>query len=560
MNRVRGRWMRLALLAVLVAAGALVIPGSTTGARAQANAPQGSPGLISLDVVDADLAQVVRILMSESKQNIVIGDPDVRQKKVTAMLNNVPLETALRYVVESVGGSYRREPDGVYIIGAKSAASTSSQALPPAGAPPLGESLSAQAQPVAVATRVRRDTRVEKLKLYNSSPTEMMWTMGIYRLEDAPKIERASVQPGVYVQKMDGSLEPAIMPPGQAVPLMESLKTNLSVAQRAPGVNMEAAQGVPPSPPRAYPTYPGQQRPGQPGQPGAPGAPNQGTSGLLPEGIDFVMTYDLDNSLIVRGDDEGIEELKAIISKLDVAPKQIMIEARFVSIATSELESLGINWSLERMNSTFSTQFSPAGNVLIGYANGDLIANLRAQLSKSHGKLINAPIITTMNNMPASIGFQTSVPFLSSTTIFNPSGGSSSASATYFLPITSQLYVLPRINNADNSVTIQIMPQLSDIEKFVDMGVNGSMPIVNSQYISTQRRVANGETIVLGGLIRKNQTTSVDKIPLIGDLPIIGPLFRSTKDNVDDKELLIFLTTTIIPERPVAGTGIGVVP
>ena len=104
------------------------------------------------------------------------------------------------------------------------------------------------------------------------------------------------------------------------------------------------------------------------------------------------------------------------------------------------------------------------------------------------------------------------------------------------------------------------MPQLSDIEKFVTMGTNGDMPIVNSQYVQTQRRVANGETIVLGGLIRKNSTTSVEKIPLLGDLPIVGPLFRNTKEQVDDKELLIFLTPTIIPEKPVAGTGVGVIP
>ena len=187
------------------------------------------------------------------------------------------------------------------------------------------------------------------------------------------------------------------------------------------------------------------------------------------------------------------------------------------------------------------------------------MANLRAQLSKSHGKLINAPIVSAMNNMPASIGFQTQVPYLSSTTVFNQTGTPTSASATYFLNVTSQLYVVPRINSADNSITVQLMPTISDIEKYVDTA-NGSIPIINSQFINTQRRVANGETIVLGGLIRKNSTTSVDKIPLLGDLPIIGPLFRNTKETVDDKELLIFLTPTIVPERPLAGAGIGVIP
>lgn len=553
MEWVQGRVTRLPSFAIVLAIVALTIMCSLATARAQIGGSQPASGLISLDVVDADLSQVVRILMSESRQSIVIGDPDAKQKKVTAMLNNVPLESALRYVVESVGCSYRREADGVYMIGPKSQMQTA------LGAPTLGSNLTAPGATANEVVKVRRQTRVEKIKLYNSCPSEMMWTLGVYTIQDAPKMEKGGMKPGVYMQKADGGLEPVVIPPAQAAPLTESLRPNPYTAERAPGFDAEAAQAMPPQPP-SYPRYPSNQpRPGQPGQPTAPPAPGTQSSTLLPEGIDYVLTYDLDNSLLVRGDDEGIEELKNIISILDVAPKQIMIEARFVSIATSELESLGINWSLERMNTSFATQFSPAGNVLIGYANGDLMANLRAQLTKTHGKLVNAPIISTMNNMPASIGFQTTVPYLSSTTVFNQTGTPTSASATYFLPVTSQLYVLPRINNADNSITVQIMPQISDIEKYIDTA-NGSMPIVNSQFINTQRRVGNGETIVLGGLIRKNSTTNVDKIPLLGDLPIIGPLFRSTKDSVDDKELLIFLTPTIVPERPLAGAGIGVVP
>ena len=547
-NRRAHRLPGLLILAFFVVAAML---SSVAGARAQASAPQGTPGLISLDVVDADLSQVVRILMSESKQSIVIGNTDVKQKKVTAMLNNVPLETALRYVVESVGASWRREPDGVYIIGAKLLTQAST-------ATPL-ETDSTTVRRAADRNVVRRDTRVDTIKLNNTSPSDMMWILGIYRLEDAPRMNSRPLpqNTSVMVQRPDGSME-SVFIPEQTPPLTESLKGSPTVAERVPLVGTEAMQ-MPPAPPGGgnRPTnYP--YRPNQPGQPGQPGAPGQ-SSGLLPEGIDYVYSYDLDNSLIVRGDDEGIEELKTIIGKLDVAPKQIMIEARFVSIATSELESLGINWSLERMNSTFSTQFAPAGNILIGYANGNLMATLRTQMNKSHGKLINAPIITTMNNQPATISFQTQVPYLSSTTVFNQNGGASSASATYFLPIMSMLYVIPRINNADNSITCQIMPMISDIEKFVDTA-NGSIPIVNQQTVNTTRRVANGETIVLGGLIRKDDNVSVDKIPFIGDLPIIGPLFRNTKNSVDDKELLIFLTPTIITERPIAGTGVGVTP
>ena len=565
-ERRRARLPETAVLLTII--GIVAVFGSVaTTAKAQVGGLQGTPpGLISLDVVDADLSQVVRILMGESKQNIVIADPDIKDKKVTAMLNSMPLETALKYVVESVGCVWHREPDGVYIVGGKSYTQPSSPVSAMAGTEasvPLSEGISAaRDRAVGFADyRARRETKVEVIRLYNASPVDIMWTLGLYAMEEAPRVERAVVKPPVYMQKSDGSLEPLPIFSQSTPPLTESLRNNPAYAQRAPGFGDEAAQAYPPAPPgytRPRPT----QAPPTTARPGvAPGAApgTQQAAGLLPEGIEFIQPYDLDNSLIVRGDEEGIEELKTIISKLDIAPKQIMIEAKFVSIATSELESLGINWSLERLNTTFSTQFTPAGNVVVGYASGDLMANLRTQMSKSHGKLINAPIITTMNNVPASIGFQTTVPYLSSTMVFNQAGTPTSSTATFFLPITSQLWVLPRINNADNSITVNVMPRISDIEKYVSTQL-GDVPIVNSQFVQTIRRVGNGETIVLGGLIRKEDSTSVDKIPFLGDLPIIGRLFRSTKTTIDDKELLIFLTPTIVPEKPIAGAGIGVIP
>jgi general secretion pathway protein D len=555
MYRVQGRPLRLPEKAVVLSIFAILVLAA--GAMAQSQAvPKGTPGLISLDVVDADLSQVVRVLMSESKQSIVIGDQDVKQKKVTAMLNDVPLETALKYVVESVGCSWRREADGVYIISKFGSKPDDQQAMNPAPSVPLTQAIIGTQGRLSTTNLVeaRRETKVETIKLHNAGPVELMWLMGLYKVEQAPQIEKLTVKPGVYIQGPDGGLNPVIEPGPMTPPLTESLRNDPGYAQRAADVTQEAAQ-FPPGVSQGRSNY---QRPGQPTAPGAPQGGAQQSTGLLPEGVE-VWPYELDNSLIVRGDEEGIEELKTIISKLDIAPRQIMIEARFVSIATSELESLGVNWSLERMATTFSTQFAPAGNILVGYANGNLMANLRANASKTHGRLINAPIVTTMNNVPATIMFQTTVPYLNSTLVFNQSGTPTSTSQTLFLPITSQLWVLPRINNADNSITVTIMPQISDIEKFVSTA-NGDMPIVNSQIVQTVRRVGNGETIVLGGLIRKEDNVSTDKIPLLGDLPLVGPLFRSTKKTVDDKELLIFLTPTIVPEKPVAGSGIGVMP
>lgn len=557
MDWVHRRWTCVPGMTILLIMLTAVVMGNVS-VMAQTAGSQASSGLITLDVVDADLAQVVRILTADSKANIVIADPEAKQKKVTVMLNEVPLETALRYVVESVGSSWHRTPDGVYIIGGKAPAQP--EKVESAPTVPLIDGGSTSHARSSV-TEARRDTRVERIPLYNTEPVYMMRLLGCYKDMEMPEPGKPAIYlPGVSQQKADGTLEPLAVPGQSTPPTVDSLKVDLMSAERAPTLGQEAAQMVPPTPGGAVRPGFQQQRPGQPAVPGGPGAqPQQGqtSTSLLPEGIDMIMAYDMDNSLIVRGDDEGISELKSIISMLDIAPKQIMIKAEFVSIGRNDVSSLGIDWDLQRLNSTFSTAFGPGGNVVFGYANGNLMATLRTQLRERKAKLINAPLISTMNNQPANIMFETGVPFTNTQTIFNSQGTPTTVTYQQILPIRSQLWVLPRVNNADNSITVLVQPTMSDTNEAITSGV---LPVVNTQSLMTTRRVANGETIVIGGLIRKQDNVNVDKIPLLGDLPLIGGLFRSTSKNNDDRELLIFLTPTIVPEKPVTGSGVGVNP
>jgi len=242
MYRVHWHALRLPEKAIILSVLAVFVI-LVTGAIAQSQAaPQGSPGLISLDVVDADLSQVVRILMSESKQSIVIGDQDVKQKKVTAMLNGVPLETALKYVVESVGCQWRREADGVYII---SKFQPQAQQANLAPSVPLTQAVSpAQGRTPPDIYEARRETKVETIKLYNASPVEMMWVMGLYIVDQAPKMVQTGVKPSVYIQNPDGGADPLVTP-GSPPTLTESIRTYPGVAQRAADVMTDAAQFQP---------------------------------------------------------------------------------------------------------------------------------------------------------------------------------------------------------------------------------------------------------------------------------------------------------------------------
>jgi len=250
--------------------------------------------------------------------------------------------------------------------------------------------------------------------------------------------------------------------------------------------------------------------------------------------------------------------MKNLVRQLDVAPKQIMIKAEFVEISTDDASTLGIDWRLERLGTTFSNTFNTVGNVMVGYANGNVIANLKASLANSKGKLVNGPLISTMNNVPATIQIGKSYPYWTSTTTYDSRGNPITNYTVQFLDVATELLVLPRVNNSDNSITCTIQPTISD-SPGTQKGPDGTeVPIVTEQTLQTTRRVANGETIVLGGIIRKEESSSVSKIPLLGNLPIIGPLFSSTSKSSKNTELLIFLTPTIVPDKPMAGSGVGI--
>jgi len=539
---------RLFRKVALISLVGCIVLAAGGGAVAQSGRAEVSSGLITLDVADADLSTVVRMLLKESKQSIIIVDDDKLHTKVSATLKDMPLETALKYIVASVGCSWHREPDGTYIIGSKAqsaAAEFAAEAAPEPTAPLADGGLASYTR--GPERQFRRETRVESVKLHNTNPVDIMWLLGLYDYGKAPEIQAARFKPAVYLPNAR-PVGPADITP----PLTESLRPYPTEAGRVPSLSSEAAQAPPPRPPTTRP------RPGTPGAPTAPGAPGTAAADLLPEGIDYMMPYELDNSLIVKGTDEGIDELKEIIKQLDIAPRQVSIKAEFVEISTSQASALGIDWSLQRMNTSFETQFGPKGNVIVGFASGNVMANLRTQLLQNKAKLVNAPIISTLNNVPAVISVGTEVPYWTSfVQSVGTAGQTVSQQVVNFLPVQSTLTVIPRING-DNSITVFLQPIVSETGDPVKGPDGTEIPVTSQQSLQTNRRVMNGETIVVGGIIRKSDSTNVSKIPLLGDLPIVGPLFRSTTKSTNDREMLIFLTPTIVPERSPAGAGIGV--
>jgi general secretion pathway protein D len=289
---------------------------------------------------------------------------------------------------------------------------------------------------------------------------------------------------------------------------------------------------------------------GQLGGQGGQGGGQGNAGSLLPEGILNVLAYDVDNSLIVQYDDPaGFREFRELIRLLDIAPKQLMIRAEFVEVRQDDLRSFGIDWQISRGSlsaSTFQGQYAQ-GDIVLNYATGNLISQLRTSLVEGRGRLVNSPMATTTNNVPVTITLGTTVPVITTSVAFGQGGQGVTIPSITPVQVFSGLSVVPRING-DNSITMFVIPFIQDIVSEVANPSGGTIPIISSQTVPVYRRIGNNETMVIGGLIKKNDRTSVKKIPLFADIPLIGSLFRSTSTTISDSELLVFITPTILPD------------
>jgi general secretion pathway protein D len=262
------------------------------------------------------------------------------------------------------------------------------------------------------------------------------------------------------------------------------------------------------------------------------------------------------NSLIVVGDPENAEMIRNILAQLDKIPEQVMIETIIVEATLDSSSKLGVEWNIVNGNflgnggvtgeggTGFGLQTTPpAQGFSYTVSGGNLGGFLNALQTDERFKVLSTPRIFTSNNVEAEINISQSVPFIVSQRedvngnfIFNYS----------FQDVGIVLTVTPRIT-ANGMVTLDVVQTANDLQGFTDFNA----PIVNQRQAQTTVSVQDGSTIVLGGIMRSTVRTTTKKIPLLGDIPILGELFKSREKNEVKTELLVFLTPRVVrnPEQ-----------
>jgi len=266
------------------------------------------------------------------------------------------------------------------------------------------------------------------------------------------------------------------------------------------------------------------------------------------------------NSIIAYQTQDKLDELRHIVAQLDVPVRQVMIEARLVEANEDFSKGLGVKWGgqFERSSARSSIKpgtgtgglftdlgaIDPTSSIAFGYLKDNVLLNLElsAMQKSGHGEIISQPKVMTANQQTAKVMKGEEIPYQEQT------GGTTGGSSTSFKDALLSLEVTPQIT-PDNRVSMEVKVTKDRADHANK--VNGVPPILK-QEVNAHVLVADGETVVIGGVFEGEKTRSVEKVPFLGDLPFVGRLFKRDSVVNSKKELLIFITPRILSEQGVA--------
>ncbi|WP_445401061.1 type IV pilus secretin PilQ [Zobellella sp. An-6] len=259
------------------------------------------------------------------------------------------------------------------------------------------------------------------------------------------------------------------------------------------------------------------------------------------------------NILMVKDTRESIDNVRRLLKRLDIPVKQVVIEARLVSMNEGLDEALGIRWSYFDANagadSSRNLGFNvnlpisdPAGTLALQVArlsDGRLLdLELQALEKENHAEIIASPRVATSSQQQAEIRQGVQIPY----TTLDRDG----TPQTEFAPAELSLTVTPLIT-PDRRLVLDLAVTQNTVGALVPVAGGGQAPSINTQSVKTKLLVNNGETVVLGGIFQQITQRSSTKIPVLGDIPVVGNLFKNREDKVEKRELIIFVTPRISP-------------
>ncbi|MDD5141180.1 MAG: secretin N-terminal domain-containing protein [Verrucomicrobiales bacterium] len=310
------------------------------------------------------------------------------------------------------------------------------------------------------------------------------------------------------------------------------------------------------------------------------------TSSALTDKRSKVVPDTRTSQLIVVATEPEQASVEILVNQLDKPTRQVLIETRLVEISDNPTTRKGIDWrgTLQGQNVTFGNSLIdpqttttpgfnnfPGGQALgapgvvantgggfgsVGFLNADgLSAVISFINSSADAQIVSTPRLVTLDNEAATISVTHQVP------VFNVTAGSannSGGSSVTYSNVGTTLTVTPRISANDN-IWLKVVPEVSNQGADQKQSVGGgssvsgiqvlSAPTFDVRTITTQVIIPNANTLVMGGLVLDNPVSETTKVPVLGDIPYLGHAFRSETKSTDKRDLVIFITPTIVKDQ-----------
>ena len=274
-----------------------------------------------------------------------------------------------------------------------------------------------------------------------------------------------------------------------------------------------------------------------------------------------IRANDATNSLIITAPAEQMRSLKSVIRQLDIRRAQVHIEAIIAEVNYDKSQDIGVEWHTKLVKDGVAVASTPlnlidtiktAGKGMsVGYlVGGELRALLTAFAEDVNVNVLSTPSIVTMDNEEANMIVGQNVPILSGS--FSTGAGQPGNAITTYVrqDVGVMLKVRPQINEG-NTIKLKVRQEVSSVVEAAKDNVQSGGVTLNKREIETSILVDDGKILVLGGLIQDDVQVTVDKVPFLGDLPLLGFLFQNNHTKIVKKNLMVFLRPVIMrdPEK-----------
>ncbi len=284
------------------------------------------------------------------------------------------------------------------------------------------------------------------------------------------------------------------------------------------------------------------------------------------------------NALVITERPTQLKKIKPVIDLLDVATAQVMIETKFIEVTNNNSSDIGVNWTslsnykigtqgaitnsiggdadpsgpvtTAKVGNTLNSLFNQPGYVNAVFTAGEFSILLNLLEGQENVRLVSNPTVVTLNNVLAKINVGEEFPIPNYT--YNQERGNFEISGFTYKAIGIILNVTPQVNNA-GFIKLAITPEVSSRTGTVNFGgaSGASIPIIAVRKTETQVSLKNGHTMGIGGLIEATTTKGNTRVPVFGELPLIGGLFKSKNDRTTSRNLVVFITAkTLDNETP----------